>query len=153
MKHLKKYNIFESIDNQRMDDIESDVIDILSPISDTGNMVVEVNSYIKIGDLHLKSHPRRSGGVLVLQIDISDAGVDDFQSTTAYVRPKEYKEELERLKEYLVSNGFSFEKWYITDGWDRNWNNLFNTKSFGEEISDNPGFLWPKHWLELYFHG
>jgi len=133
MKHLKKYKIFESIDNQRMDDIESDVIDILSPISDTGNMVVEVNSYIK-------SHPRRSGGVLVLQIDISD-----HQSTTAYVRPKEYKEELERLKEYLVSNGFSFEKWYITDGWDKNWNNLFNTKSFDEEIS--------KHWLELYFHG
>ena len=133
MKHLKKYKVFESIDNQRMDDIESDVIDILSPISDTGNMVVEVNSYIN-------RHPRRSGGVLVLQIDIRD-----HQSTTAYVRPKEYKEELERLKEYLVSNGFSFEKWYITDGWDKNWNNLFNTKSFDEEIS--------KHWLELYFHG
>jgi hypothetical protein len=140
MKHLKKYKTFESIDNQRMDDIESDVIDILSPISDTGNMVVEVNSYCPFQYLKIKSHPRRSGGVLVLQIDIRD-----HQSTTAYVRPKEYKEELERLKEYLVSNGFSFEKWYITDGWDKNWNNLFNTKSFDEEIS--------KHWLELYFHG
>jgi hypothetical protein len=124
MKHLKKYKTFESIDNQRMDDIESDVIDILSPISDTGNMVVEVNSYCPFQYLKIKSHPRRSGGVLVLQIDIRD-----HQSTTAYVRPKEYKEELERLKEYLVSNGFSFEKWYITDGWDKNWNNLFNTKS------------------------
>jgi hypothetical protein len=51
MKYLKKYKLFES-DN--IVDIKSDVVDILAPISDSGNIEVEVSSYIM-------SHPRKSG--------------------------------------------------------------------------------------------
>lgn len=130
MKYLKKYKLFESND---IVDIKSDVIDILSPISDPGNIEVEVSSYIM-------SHPRKSGGVSVLEI-----GLRDHQSYDAYVKPIKYKEELERLKEYLSVKGYRFDNFRITHGVEREWNNLFNDESFDEEIS--------VHWIELSFFG
>lgn len=138
MKYLKKYKLFES----NVVDIESDVVDILAPISDSDNIKVEVVSYIK-------SNPRSSAGSSVLQIDLR-YNLSDGTYVGYFDNTIRYKEELERLKEYLSSKGFRFEKWWTTHGWDRNWNSLFND---GINDGDEELFNDEVHWIELYFIG
>lgn len=120
MKYINTYSLFESIS-----DIEADIRDILTPITDYGTTLY-ISSYIKGQRLS-------SGSTDVIEIRLTN----HHQK----VKPVDNKEDFERLKEYLGTKGYRFEKWWITHGHDKIWNNLFKSKrddhyilSFGKNI-------------------
>lgn len=130
MKYLNTYKLFESSN----DGIISDVIDILSPITDDGITTLSIDRYYK-GQL------RSSIQSEVIELRLTNK--------SHMVKPVDNKEDFERLKEYLRTKGYRFERWWITHGQDRSWNNLFKSK--GDDMWDDMNYPVKEEWIELYF--
>ena len=145
MKYLK---IFEDFND--LVEIKSDITDILAPITDNGLVTLEIVDCEKTGKFRNKSIE------LLITLSIKDVS-DDINK----VKPVDNKEDFERLKNYLEGNGYRFEKWWISDGWIKNWNDLFKLESDGYWDDEFHGFeagmdtqTWypiAESWIELYF--
>lgn len=138
MKHLKTYGKFTDVHYKLFessnDGIRPDIIDILSPITDDGITTLSIDRYYK-GEL------RSSVQSEVIELRLTNK--------SHMVKPVDNKEDFERLKDYLRSKGYRFERWWITHGQDRSWNNLFKVER--DDEWDDMRYPVKEEWIELYF--
>jgi len=130
MRYLEPYKIFKIFES--ISDIEADIRDILTPITDYGTTLY-ISSYIRSRSISSST-------------DVIEIRLTNYHQK---VKPVDNKEDFERLKEYLGTKGYRFEKWWITHGHDKSWNNLFKSKR--DDMWDDMRYPVKEEWVELYF--